>query len=82
MRTMFAVCDECSAEPIYGIYFTRADAEEAILTECEDYVYEIMMTHDPYDVIGWGKEWEWYWDYKFLMSDAGRTFFIQEVIVL
>ena len=82
MRKMFAVCDECGAKPVYGIYSTRADAEEAILAECEDYVYWMMMTHDPRDVIGECKEWDWYWDYKFFLSDAGRTFFIQEVIVL
>ena len=78
MRKMFAVCDECGAKSIYGIYPTLADAEEAIFTECEYYAYWMMMTVDPRDAIG---EWDWYWDRKFFMCEAGRTFYIQEVSV-
>ena len=64
--------------PVYGIYSSLADAEEAILTECEDYVYEIMMTSDPSDVFGFS-EWAWADDYKWLVKDAMKTFSIQEV---
>lgn len=77
---MFAVYENDTQDPVFGIYATRADAEEAILTECETYAYEVMMTEDPDDVIGCD-EWDWYYDYKWLMRDAGRTFNIQEVPV-
>lgn len=67
-------------EPVLGIYATRADAEEAIFTECEWYTYEVMMTSDPLDVFGAFK-WDWTDDYKYLMKDAMSTFSIQEVPV-
>ena len=79
--SMFAVYENAHVEdPVLGIYATLADAEEAILTECETFAYEVMMTDDPDDVIG-RDEWDWYHDYKWLMRDAGRTFSIQEVPV-
>ena len=79
--SMFAVYENAYVEdPVLGIYATLADAEEAILTECETFAYEVMMTDDPDDVIG-RDEWDWYHDYKWLMRDAGRTFSIQEVPV-
>lgn len=78
--TMFAVYENDTQDPVFGIYATRADAEEAILTECETFAYEVMMTEDPDDVIGCD-EWDWCHDYKWLMWDAGRTFSIQEVPV-
>ncbi|MBO7211013.1 MAG: hypothetical protein J6V44_08375 [Methanobrevibacter sp.] len=77
---MFAVYENDTQDPVFGIYTTRADAEEAILTECETFAYEVMMTDDPEDVIGCD-EWDWHYDYKWLMRDAGRTFSIQEVPV-
>lgn len=77
---MFAVYENDTQNPVFGIYATRADAEEAILTECETFAYEVMMTDDSDDVIGCD-EWDWYYDYKWLMRDAGRTFNIQEVPV-
>ena len=78
---MFAVYENDNVEdPIYGIYSSRADAEEAILTECEDYAYEVMMTSDPSDVFGF-PEWAWADDYKWLVKDAMKTFSIQEVPV-
>lgn len=78
---MYAVYENDSIEdPIYGIYLSLADAEEAILTECEDYAYEVMMTSDPSDVFGF-PEWAWIDDYKWLVKDAMRTFAIQEVPV-
>ena len=76
---MFAVYEDAHVErPVLGIYATLADAEEAIFTECEWYVYEVMMTGDPLDVYGM-PSWDWKIDYKWLMEDALRTFSIQEV---
>lgn len=78
---MYAVYENDYVQnPIYGIYATRADAEEAIFTECEHYVYEIMMTANPLEVYG-EPSWHWKIDYKWLMEDALQTFTIQEVPV-
>ena len=79
--TMFVVYEnDCVKDPVLGIYATLADAEEAIFTECEWYVYETMMTEDPLDVYG-TPSWMWKIDYKWLMEDALRAFSIQEVPV-
>ena len=78
--TAHAVFESGSDSPMYGVYSSRSEAEEAILTECEAFAYEVMMTDDPADVIGCD-EWDWCHDYKWLMCDAGRTFSIQEVPV-
>ena len=78
--TAYAVFESGSDSPVYGVYSSRSEAEEAILTECEVFAYEVMMTDDPADVIGCD-EWDWCHDYKWLMCDAGRTFSIQEVPV-
>ena len=77
---MFAVLEEESNEPVVGIFGTRAEAEEAILTECEDWVYEVMMTNDPYEVIGFD-EWDWELDSRTLLLDAGKAYSIQRVPV-
>ena len=77
---MFAVLEEESEEPVVGIFGTRAEAEEAILTECEDWVYEVMMTIDPYAVIGFD-EWDWKNDSRELLLDAGKAYSIQRVPV-
>ena len=78
---MYAIYENDSIEdPIYGIYLSLADAEEAILVECESYAYEIMMTSDPSDVFGF-PEWAWADDYKWLVKDAMKTFSVQEVPV-
>ena len=77
---MFAVLEEESNEPVVGIFGTRAEAEEAILTECEDWVYEVMMTNDPYEVIGFD-EWDWKIDSRELLLDAGKAYSIQRVPV-
>lgn len=80
-RCMYAVYENDNVEdPVYGVYPSRADAEEAILAECEGYAYEIMMTADPLDVFGCA-EWDWKIDYKWLIEDAMKTFAIQEVPV-
>ena len=80
MNYMFAVLEEESNEPVVGIFGTRAEAEEAILTECEDWVYEVMMTNDPYEVIGFD-EWDWKIDSRELFLDAGKGYSIQRVPV-
>ena len=77
---MFAVLEEESNEPVVGIFGTRAEAEEAILTECEDWVYEVMMTNDPYEVIGFD-EWDWKIDSRELFLEAGKAYSIQRVPV-
>lgn len=78
--TMYGVYEKDADNPLWGIFTTRADAEEMILTECENFAYEVMMTEDPVEVFG-EEEWDWHSDYRWLMRDAGRTFSIQEVPV-
>lgn len=78
--TMYGIYERDADNPLWGIFTTRADAEEMILTECENFAYEVMMTEDPIDVFG-EEEWDWRSDYRWLMRDAGRTFSIQEVPV-
>ena len=77
---MFAVLEEESQTPVLGIFAMEAEAEECILTECEDWVYEVMMTDDPYEVIGFD-EWDWKNDSRELLLDAGKAFRIQKVPV-
>ena len=76
----YAVFESDSNFPVYGVYPSRSEAEEAILTECEAFAYEVMMTDDPSDVFGF-PEWAWADDYKWLVKDAMKTFNIQEVPV-
>lgn len=79
--TMYAVIESDSWDhAVYGIYPTRADAEEALVHECETYAYEVMMTADPREVFG-ALKWDWDTDYKWLVKDALRTFDIFEVPV-
>lgn len=75
---LFAVYEDNADEPVLGVFATLADAEEAIFTECESWVYETMMRDDPNDMLGW-PEWNWHYDWKYLMWDASRCFHIQEV---
>ena len=62
---------------IYGIYSNRADAEADFMDFCEDYVYEVMMTEDPWDVFG-KEEWDWREDYDYLIRDCARILMIAE----
>ena len=79
--TMYAVIESDSWDhAVYGVYPTRADAEEALVHECETYAYEVMMTGDPREVFG-ALKWDWGTDYKWLVKDALRTFDIFEVPV-
>lgn len=74
---MYAVLED---EAIYGIYYSLADAEEAILAECEGEVEELMMTSYPLDVTG-EEEWDWKHDYRFLVRDCAQSFRIDTVPV-
>ena len=67
------VQSECSYDNVYGVYATRADAEEALFTECETWAYEVLMTDDPMDVLG-KEEWDYKEDWKYLMRDSARCF--------
>lgn len=77
---MYAVFESEIMSPIYGVYPTLADAEEAIFCECENWVYEVLMNESPYDFFG-EDEWIYPIDWKFLMKDCGETFTIQEIPV-
>ena len=76
----FAVVQiECYDNPIYGIYHTREDAWEAIITEAETFAYENMMCYERGDVMD-SEDNEWTWDdYDYLFDDTIRAFEIQEV---
>ena len=76
----FAVVQsECYYNPIYGIYPTREDAWEAIITEAETFAYENMTCCERGDVMD-SKDNEWTWDdYDYLFNDAIHVFEIQEV---
>ena len=77
---MYVVYEDDVAAPPIAVFYTRSDAEEFILNECENYVYEVMMADDPEDVFG-EPEWNYRVDYKLLLNDAGRTFHIAEIPV-
>ena len=77
---MYVVYEDDVATPPVAVFYTRSDAEEFILNECENYVYEVMMADDPEDVFG-EPEWNYSVDYKLLLNDAGRTFHIAEIPV-
>lgn len=80
-QSMYAVVQtEVCEDNVYGIYPTRADAEEAIFTECETWAYEVLMTDDPEDVLG-VEEWDYPNHWLDLMADCGRAFGIFEVPV-
>ena len=78
---MYAVIqtDTCT-DNVYGIYPTRADAEEAIFCECETWAYEVIMIDEPEDVFG-REDWDYAEDWKWLMRDSARSFDIFEVPV-
>ena len=71
--------DAPTEKMVIGIFRTRAEAEEALFNECEDYVYETMMTCDPIDIIG--REWIYPRDWKYLMKDCSYCFVITEAPV-
>lgn len=79
---MYAVIDRAdeSEACCYGVYSSRADAEEIMLSEAEEWAYSVMMTEDSNDF--WGeRKWFWRDDYPTLMEIAIETFSIIEVPV-
>lgn len=76
---MFAVMD-AAGETVLGIYSTRTDAEEALYNECENEVYELLMTSDPMEVFGM-EEFDYNGDFWYLMNDTMDVYKIEEVPV-
>ena len=72
--TLYCVVDDVG-NTLCGCFLTYADAEEFLYALLEEWCYEVMMTEDPVDVLG-KREWDWYEDYWWLMTDAWRTFYI------
>lgn len=78
---MYAVYEVGSDNhPVLGVYSSRADAEEAIFTEAEDWAYETLMTADPADMFGWAV-WKYPEDYFSLLSIGAEIYAIDEVPV-
>lgn len=77
---MYAVIEADSDEPIVGVFMTQAEAEEMILSFCEEYTEEIFNGDDPREVYG-RSNWNFPEDYWDLMLDCARTFGIQTVPV-
>lgn len=78
---MYAVYEvDRDNNPVLGIYPTKADAEEAILTEAEDWAYETLMTTDPADMFGWAT-WQYPKDYYRLLRLGAEIYAIDEVPV-
>lgn len=74
----YAVLEYDAVNPVFGIYKSLADAEEALYAECEAFAYETLMTGDPEDITGM-EEWVYAEDYWWLMRDCASTFHIEEV---
>lgn len=77
MKKIYVVYDKDCAD-ILGAFTSRADAEEAIMTEAEWYVYEVICTDDPQDMFG-ESEWDFPFDYDYLLRDTVESFEITEV---
>lgn len=77
---MYAVFEEDVNEPIIGAFMTKAEAEEMILSLCEEYAEEVFNSNDPRDVYG-QSHWHFPEDYWDLMLDCARTFGIQTIPV-
>ncbi len=71
------VNDGLSDGNIEAVFSNRADAEEYIFTEAENWAYECLMVGDPEDSVG-ESEWNYKLDWKFLMNDCGGSFKIVE----
>ena len=72
MKEVYVVI-EYDGSAVLGVFESRADAEEAILTECEDWAYEVLMTEDPMYVAD-VSEFDYYYDYYWFLNDTGRSF--------
>ena len=79
MNKFYAVVEDFGDSSVCCVCLTRADAEEWIITECEQWTYEVLMNEDPHDVFG-NEEWDYKEDYWELMHDCIRCFKIEEVL--
>lgn len=78
---MYAVYEvDSDNHPVLEIYPSRADAEEAIFTEAEDWAYEALMTADLMDMLGW-VSWEASENYYALLRIGAEIYAIDEVPV-
>lgn len=77
--TVFVVAESANASLIAGVCATRADAEELALATAEEWVYKIMMTEDPKEVVGY-LDWDWHYDYYDLLLN-GSDLIITEAIL-
>lgn len=78
--TMYAVyMSDAYKDPVVGVYYSLADAEEAIFTECEAWVEKEIMTADPMDMFG--HEFNIPEDYWYLMKDSSYMYNIQTIPV-
>lgn len=77
---MYAVFEEDVDEPIVGVFMTQAEAEEMILSLCEEYTEEILNGDDPREVYG-RPYWNFPEDYWDMMLECARCFGIQTIPV-
>ena len=77
---MFAVFEPDLMEPVYGIYPTYEEAEQAVETACHEWATDVIENQDPEDVIGL-RAWDEELDYDWLVKNCRGTFRIQEVPV-
>lgn len=78
--SMYAVYDTLTTEdPVIGIYYSLADAEEAIFTECESYAEEIFKFGEREEIFN--RTFNMPEDYWFLVNNCAECFGIQTVPV-
>ena len=78
--SMFAVLEPDVMDPVYGIYPTYEEAEEAIISASKVWAAEVMESEDAMDVIG-HYEWDPEFDFDWLVNNCKGSFRIQEVPV-
>ena len=77
---MFAVLEPDMMDPVYGIYPTYEEAEQAVEAACHEWATDVIENQDPEDVIGL-RAWDEELDYDWLVKNCRGTFRIQEVPV-
>lgn len=78
--SMFAVLEPDMMDPIYGIYPTYEEAEQAVEAACCEWAKDVIENQDPEDVIGL-RAWDEELDYDWLVKNCRNSFRIQEVPV-
>lgn len=78
--SMFAVLEPDMMDPVYGIYPTYEEAEQAVEMACHEWAKDVIENQDPEDVIGL-RTWDEELDYDWLVKNCRGTFRIQEVPV-